>query len=64
MLWAGINAATEGDKLTIDEAGSLIHPGNMSEVSKKIMEVYESSMPKGDNSKGEIKGKNKNRSTG
>ena len=66
MLWAGINSTIEKEelKLSLEEVGSFVHPGNMAEVSNKIMEVYENSVPEGDSSKGESKGKNGNRSTG
>lgn len=66
MLWAGLNTCIEDeeDKLTVQEAGALVNPDNMAEVSNKIMDVYENAVPENDN-KGETKqGKNKKRSAG
>jgi len=42
LLWAGLN---EHEELTIEEAGKLIDTSNMAEVSRKIMSVYDGSMP-------------------
>jgi len=60
LLWAGLN---EHEELTIEEAGKLIDTSNMAEVSRKIMSVYEGSMP--DHVDGdEEAGKNKKRPVG
>ena len=57
LLWAGLNVNYD---MSIDDVGKLINIKNISEISNKIMEVYEDSMPEGDDK--EVK--NKNRSAG
>jgi len=62
LLWAGLN---EFEDITLEEAGKMLHTGNLEQFTKEIMGAYQGAMPDVEpGTKGETKGKNKNRSAG
>lgn len=56
LLWSGLK--DEDEELAIEQAGSMIHAGNMIELSNKMMKAYADILPEAEE---EEKGTSKNK---
>jgi len=59
LLWAALKH--EDKDLTLEQVGSMIHLGNIKEITQKLQEAFEKAIP---DVGGKEEGKNRNRPTG